>query len=60
MSKTLDCEVFKGNNPLTGNVIWAQRVKGGSEVIKEELKSVYKWDSSSNVATVAVGRVKYS
>lgn len=53
MSKTLDCEVFKGNNPLTGNVIWAQRVKGGSEVIKEELKSVYKWDSSSNVATVA-------
>ena len=53
MSKALECSVFGGNNPLTGDVIWAHRVNGGSEAIKDKLKSAYKWDGSSTVATVA-------
>ena len=53
MSKFLDCEVFKGNNPLTGSMIWNQRVLGGSEVIKDKLKAVYNWDNTNNVASIA-------
>ena len=53
MSKILECEVFKGNNPLTGLTIWNQRVNGGSEVIKDKLKTTYKWDGTSNIASIA-------
>ena len=53
MSKPLECSVFSGNNPLTGEMIWAHRVNGGSESIKEKLISDYKWDGFSSVATVA-------
>ena len=53
MSKPLECSVFSGNNPLTGNTIWNHRVNGGSEVIKDKLKSLYNWDGSSSVASVA-------
>lgn len=53
MSKFLDCEVFKGNKPLTGETIWNHRVCGGSEVIKDKLKNVYNWDNTSNVASIA-------
>ena len=52
-SKALDCPVFKGNNPLTGELIWASRVRGGSECIKEYLRSKNNWDGSSNVVAVA-------
>ena len=52
-SKVLDCEPFRGNNPLTGELIWKHRVSGGSEAIKEKLKEMYLWDGSSNVATIA-------
>jgi hypothetical protein len=52
-SKVLDCETFRGNNPLTGDVIWKHRVSGGSEAIKEKLKELYLWDGSSNIATIA-------
>jgi len=53
MSKPLECSVFDGNNPLTGEMIWAHRVNGGSESIKEKLISDYKWDGFSSVAAVA-------
>ena len=53
MSKPLECSVFSGNNPLTGEVIWDHRVNGGSEAIKDKLKSLYNWDGSSSVASVA-------
>ena len=53
MSKVLECDVFNGNNPLTGEIIWNHRVNGGSEVIKGKLKDMYNWDGSSNAATVA-------
>ena len=53
MSKKLDCDAFKGNNPFTGEMIWNHRVHGGSEAIKEKLKSDYNWDGTSNVATIA-------
>ena len=54
MTKVLDCPVFGGNNPLTGDVIWKHRIQGGSEVIKERLKDMYNWDGSSNVASTVV------
>ena len=53
MSKPLECPLFSGNNPLTGQVIWDHRVNGGSEAIKDKLKSLYNWDGSSSVASVA-------
>ena len=53
MSKPLECPVFSGNNPLTGSSIWDHRVSGGSEAIKEKLKTMYHWDGSSAVATIA-------
>ena len=53
MSKTLECPVFGGNNPLTGEMIWAHRVIGGSEVIKDKLKSDYHWDGFSSTASTA-------
>ena len=52
-SKILNCEAFQGNKPLTGETIWNHRVSGGSEAIKEKLKSIYLWDGSSNIATIA-------
>lgn len=52
-SRVLDCETFRGNKPLTGEVIWKHRVSGGSEAIKEKLKELYLWDGSSSVATIA-------
>ena len=54
MATMLDCPVFRGNNPLTGDVIWNHRVQGGSEVIKDKIKTMYHWDGSSNVASTAV------
>ena len=53
MSKSLECPVFGGNNPLTGEMIWAHRVMGGSELIKEKLKESYNWDGFSSTATTA-------
>ena len=52
-SKVLNCAAFRGNNPLTGEIIWNHHVSGGSEAIKEKLKSLYLWDGSSNIATIA-------
>ena len=51
--KVLECPVFANNNPLTGEMIWAMRTNGGSEVIKESLTNNHKWDGSSNVASIA-------
>jgi hypothetical protein len=53
MSKPLECPVFEGNNPFTGKMIWDHRVNGGSEAIKEKLKTDYNWDGSSSVASIA-------
>jgi hypothetical protein len=53
VSRVLDCDAFKGNNPLTGEIIWKHRVFGGSEAIKEKLKELYLWDGTSNIATIA-------
>ena len=52
-SKVLNCAAFRGNNPLTGEIIWNHRVSGGSEASKEKLKSLYLWDGSSNIAIIA-------
>ena len=53
MSKPLECPVFEGNNPFTGKMIWDHRVNGGSEAIKEKLKTDYNWDGSSSMASIA-------
>ena len=53
MSKPLECSVFSGNKPFTGQHIWDHRVNGGSEGIKNKLKSDYNWDGTSSVATIA-------
>ena len=53
MSKNLECPVFGGNNPLTGKMIWDNRVNGGSEAIKEKLKTDHNWDGFSSVASIA-------
>ena len=53
MSKTLECSVFGGGNPLTGKLIWDHRVGVGTNAIKEKLISDYHWDGSSSVATIA-------
>ena len=45
--------MFSGNNPLTGQLIWDHKVNGGSEAIKDKLKSLYNWDGSSSEATFA-------
>ena len=52
-TKALDCPVFQGNNPLTGEIIWASRVRGGSECIKEFIRTKNNWDGSSNVMAIA-------
>jgi hypothetical protein len=52
-TKALDCPVFQGNNPLTGEIIWASRVRGGSECIKEFIRIKNNWDGSSNVMAIA-------
>ena len=53
MSKTLECSVFDGRNPLTGKLIWDHRVGVGTKAIREKLISDYHWDGSSSVATIA-------
>ena len=46
MSKPLECVIFEGNNPLTGEIIWNQDMR-------DKLKTVYNWDGYSTVAAVA-------
>ena len=55
MSKVLECHVFEGNSPLTGDLIWQHRVSGGSVGVKDKMKSHYKWDGTTNVAAVSAG-----
>ena len=45
--------MFKGNKPLTRDIICDHRVAGGSEVIKEFLREKHNWDGHSPVATTA-------
>ena len=52
MPKVLECPVFEGNNPLTGEIIWNHVVRGSPEM-KDKLKAVYNWDGYSTVAAVA-------
>ena len=52
MSKYLECPVFEGNNPLTGEVIWKHRVNNVSD-LEDKLKTSYQWDGYSTVATIA-------
>ena len=53
MSKPMECSVFDGNNPFTGEMIWDHKVTGGPEAIKNKLKTGYNWYGSSSVATLA-------
>jgi hypothetical protein len=54
MSKILECQVFEGNDPLTGDIIWQHRIAEGCDSIKDKLKSVYNWDGTTNIGTASV------
>ena len=53
MSKTLECAVFEGNDPLTGDTIWQHRIADGSDQISDNLKSIYNWDGVGNIGAVS-------
>ena len=52
--KTLECNVFSGNNPLNRDIVESLRVAGGSEAIKDFLRTKHAWDGFSPVASTAV------
>ena len=53
--KPLECPVFQGNNPLTGELILGSRVMGAASIsiIKAYIRSKNNWDGSSCGIAVA-------